>query len=273
MFLYCSYRQKGAESGGCDMYGKGFRRRKVLRFTALRRETYLEVLAETGNKRAAAEAIGFRRNRMDGIRKRDPAFAADCEAALRAADARLKDSDWQFEGVDQPEFQTLRQCRNGRVQIIAVGPGRWSKRVEDRFLAILSQCGNVEASARAVGFAGTDIFRRQRQWPGFARRMEEAHDEADVRLEFRLACWGNTVPPDGGESATECPEVPFDPEFALRYLKWRQEKKAGRGRRGRVPEPPSIEAVTEKIVRKVEAIKRHRARDGLPPAPKAREGE
>lgn len=245
---------------------KGVRGRKVSRFTALRRQTYLEVLAETGNKRAAAEAIGFRRNRMDGIRKRDPAFAADCEAALLAADARLKGAEWQFEGVEGPEFQTLRQCRNGRVQIIAVGPGRWSKRIEDRFLAMLSQCGNVEASARAVGFAGTDIFRRRRQWPGFDRRMAEALDEADVRLEFRLACHGNTVPPEG-DAPVGCPEVPFDPEFALKYLKWRQEKKAGRGRRGRVPTPPSMESVTEKIVRRVEAIKKHRERGGLPPVP------
>lgn len=251
----------------------GGRSRKVLRFTALRRETYLQVLAETGNKRAAGEAIGFRRGRAERIARRDPAFGADCEAALRAADARLKDSDWQFEEVEEPEFQTLRQCRNGRVQVIAVGPGRWSKRVEDRFLAILSQCGNVEASARAVGFAGTDIFRRRRQWPGFDRRMAEALDEADVRLEFRLACHGNTVPPDGEDIPVDCPEVPFDPEFALKYLKWRQEKKAGRGRRGRVPEPPSIEAVTEKIVRKVEAIKRHRERGGSPPSPPCEGGD
>ncbi len=255
------------------MDGTGVRGRKGLRFTALRRETYLQVLAETGNKRAAAEAIGFRRNRMDGIRKRDPAFAAACVAALATATERLEDGDGQFDGVDDPEFQTLRRCRYGRVQIIAVGPGRWSKRVEDRFLAVLGQCGNVEASARAVGFAGTDIFRRRRQWPGFARRMDEALEEADVRLEFRLACHGNIVPTDGGNAPVDCPEVPFDPEFALRYLKWRQEKKAGRGRRGRVPEPPSIEAVTEKIIRKVEAIKRHRARGGLPPVAGAREGE
>ena len=255
------------------MDGKGVRSRKMLRFTALRRDTYLTVLAETGNKRAAAEAIGFRRNRMDGIRKRDPAFAADCAAALATATERLNGGDGQFDGVDDPEFQTLRRCRNGRVQIIAVGPGRWSKRVEDRFLAILGRCGNVEASARAVGFAGTDIFRRRRQWPGFARRLAEALDEADVRLEFRLACYGNTVPPDGEDAPADCPEVPFDPEFALKYLKWRQEKKAGRGRRGRIATPPSIEAVTEKIIRKVEAIKRHRARYGSPPVAKDREGD
>jgi hypothetical protein len=40
-----------------------------------------------------------------------------------------------------------------------------------------------------------------------------------------------------------------------------------------VPAPPSIEQVTERIVQRVEAIKRHRARGGLPPAAETREGE
>lgn len=53
----------------------------------------------------------------------------------------------------------------------------------------------------------------------------------------------------------------FDPEFALRFLRWREEKRKGGGRRGRVPAPPSMEQVTESIIRKVEAIKRHRGRD------------
>jgi hypothetical protein len=53
-------------------------------------------------------------------------------------------------------------------------------------------------------------------------------------------------------------------DAAMRFLKWRQEKKAGRGRRDfrRVKPPPSIKEVTERIVRQVEAIKRHRARRG-----------
>jgi hypothetical protein len=48
---------------------------------------------------------------------------------------------------------------------------------------------------------------------------------------------------------------------AMRFLKWREEKRRGRGRRAPVAAPPSIEAVTEMIVRRVEAIKRHRARE------------
>jgi hypothetical protein len=68
---------------------------------------------------------------------------------------------------------------------------------------------------------------------------------------------------DDESEATDAPAVaaaivPFDPEFALRFLKWREEKRAGRGKRARAPAPPGIEEVTERIVRKVEAIKRHR---------------
>jgi hypothetical protein len=46
---------------------------------------------------------------------------------------------------------------------------------------------------------------------------------------------------------------------ALRFLKWREEKRRGRRRTPRA-KLPSIEDVTEKIVRRVEAIKRHRRR-------------
>ena len=170
------------------MKWSSWRRWKLVRFTALRREKYLAVLAATGNRRAAAQAIGMGENRMRSMRRNDPALDADCEAALKAASERLTGAEDPFDGIDDPEFSVIRRCRNGRVQVIAVGPGRWSKEIEDRFLAILSHCGNVEAAARAVGFAGTDMFRRKRQWPGFARRWEEALDEAEERLEFRLAC-------------------------------------------------------------------------------------
>lgn len=246
-----------------------WKRRKVARFTALRRERYLEVLGLTGNKTAAAEEIGISRSRMDNLRRRDPAFAADCEAALAAASGRLEGSDSAFDDGYDPDFHTIRRCRNGRSMLIAVGPGRWSKAVEDRFIAILGHCGNIEASARAVGFAGTDMFRRKRQWPGFARRWEEALEEAEERLEFRLACWGNNVPPGEAEGLAEeaAKAVPFDPEFALKFLKFREEKRrgggGGGGRRGLIvkPEPP-IEEVRDEVLRRLAAMRRQREREG-----------
>ena len=102
-----------------------------------------------------------------------------------------------------------------------------------------------------------------------------------MSLEFRLACFGNaglvedkpgpsTLRPGSGqaglgtsgvEAAAGAKAEKFDPEFAVRFLRWREEKRKGGGRRGRVPAPPSMEQVTESIIRKVEAIKRHRGRD------------
>ena len=183
------------------MDGKVWRRGKVVRFTALRRETYLEVLAATGNRTAAAAAIGVLPYRMRAMRRRDPALDADCEAAIAAASERLGAAEDPFEGLDDAQYSIIRRSRGGRLQVIAAAPGRWSKELEERFLAILAHCGNVEKSARAVGFSGTDMFRRRREWPGFARRWEAALEEAEVRLEFRLACWGNDV----GTVTSNCP--------------------------------------------------------------------
>lgn len=234
------------------------RRATIKRFTPLRRARYLEVLAQTGNLRAAAEAIGFRRGRLAGLCKRDPDFAAQCDTARDTASARLEGAEGPFEGVEDANFETLRRGRDGRVSIIAVGPGRWSKQIEDAFIARLASTGNIERSAQAVGFAGTDMFRRRRQWPAFARRWDEALEEAETRLEFRLVNWGNSSDPDPDSTSTaSIREEAFDREFALKFLKWREEKRRGGGARGRVAAPPTIAAVTERIIAKVAAIQRH----------------
>lgn len=121
------------------------------------------------------------------------------------------------------------------------------------------------------------MFRRKRQWAQFAERWEDALAEAETRLEFRLACIGNDVGfgvaemqapgrPGGddetsaGDGAAEAGgSIPFDPEFALKFLKWREEKRRGGGQRGRLAREPDIEEVRAEIMRKVEAIERHAA--------------
>ena len=262
-----------------------WRRGRRKRFTALRRADYLEVLERTGNARAAAEAIGISRNRLRAMRRRDPGFDRDCAEAEAAATRRLAGVKGPFDGVEDGAFETIRRRRDGRVQIIAVGPGRWSKKIEDRFFATLAACGNIDASARAVGFAGTDMHRRRRQWPAFARRMDEVLEDAELRLELLLASTGNkwvqaegadgaggdAGTADAGGAAAAREAVPFDPEFALRFLKWREEKRRAQGggagsaasaaRRQAVEDMP-IEAVREEILRRIEAIRAHEARRG-----------
>lgn len=249
------------------------------RLTERRRGRFLEVLAQTGNRRSAAEAIGFEPRLMDQRRRFDAVLDRQWREALGEADRRLAGIEGAFDPAsgDRPDM-VVKRGAGGRLQLQKAGEKRWSKAVEDRFFAALGMCGNMAAAARSVGFSKSCIDQRRRKWPDFARRLEETLDDAEVEIEFRIAAevrglrglrGDSHFAPDGagpdpaaGES--DSPQ-PLDMDAAMRFLKWRQEKKAGRGRRGRVPAPPTIEAVTERIVKRVKAIKRHRARGGQPP--------
>jgi hypothetical protein len=248
------------------------------RLSGEKRDRFLEVLSQTGNRRFAAEAIGVEPRLMDQRREFDPALDAAWEEALDQADRRLAGAKGP---LDTSGMNVIKRGHRGRLQIVAAGPKRWSRPVEERFFAALAACGTISAAARAVGFSLSCIDQRRRKWPDFAARMEEALDAAEIEIEFRLATCSN--PPEtergaGGAGANaqgKRNEIPafagmtkgegkkFDPDLALRFLRFREEKRRGRAKvRGRVAARPSIEDVTRKIIRKVEAIKRHRARDG-----------
>lgn len=246
------------------------------RLTERRRGRFLEVLAQTGNRRLAAEAIGFEPRLMDQRRQYDALLDRQWREALGEADGRLAGVEGPFDPAspDSPAM-VVKRGRGGRLQLQKAGEKRWSRAVEDRFLAALGVCGNMAAAARCVGFSKSCIDQRRRKWPDFARRLEEVLEDAEFEIEFRVAAEvrglkGDSHFADGGARADPAAgesdgPTPLDMDAAMRFLKWRQEKKAGRGRRGRVPAPPSIEEVTERIVRRVKAIKRHRARGGRPP--------
>jgi hypothetical protein len=251
---------------------EGRRRKPAVRFTTARRAAALGVMAATGNKRAAAEAAGVTASTIDLWLEKDAAFAAEWEGIADAVHKRLAGARSPFEGVADGRFETIQRARTGRLQIQAVRTGRWTKGIEDRFFAALRSCGNIAACARLVGFSEAAIWQRRDKWPAFAARMEKALDEAEVALEFRLACLGNNVgagmdeDSEGDEGVgagmgtvtSNCPpDIPFDPEFALKFLKWREEKRRGL-RHSPVAAPPPIGEVTERIVRRVRAIRRHR---------------
>jgi hypothetical protein len=233
----------------------------------------LEVLGETGNASAAAAAVGTRFSSLNWLRQKDPEFARQCDAAIAGADERLGKAGEAFAEGDG--FHAIQRTSSGRYQLTAVRKGYWTKRHDDIFFTHMRRTGNIDASARAAGFDESTAWNRYYKWPGFRQRWEEVLDQASLALEFRLACEGNQVllGPDGVEAeglgtdseeradGTKPAEAKFDPEFALRFLKWRQEKKAGK-RRGPAPQRPPIEAVAETIIRKVEAIKRHRKQQG-----------
>lgn len=240
------------------------RQRKRVYFTAERREAYLGNLRRTGNHQAAAREAAVRAAAAQRYRQRVPDYERLCVAALDGAHRRLAGIE-RGGPEDGGAFESIRRGADGRLKIQALGKRHWSKQTEEWFFEVLRECGNVTASARAAGVSAAAVWKRRREWPAFARRMEVALDEAEVALEFRVACLGTNwteeveakAPAEPSPAATAA--SPFDHEFALRFLKWREEKR--RGRAGAVAALPSAADVRARIIRKVAAIKRHRARE------------
>jgi hypothetical protein len=251
-------------------------KRKVRRFTVERRAAFLVHLRRTGNQEGAARALGFDRTVPEQRRKRDAAFELECRAAQAEANARLAGATDAFDHDGDPRFEMIRRGRGGRLQIVATRAGKWSKRNEELFLELLRGCGNVAAAARGVGFSESLIWQRRRKWADFERRMEAALEEAEMVLEFRLATlgtdksaiWQDCDTADATDAAAgpavgaaEAPSAPvrFDPEFALRFLKWREDKRRGRspcaGRAGQATH--TLEDHRQSILRKIDAIVSH----------------
>jgi hypothetical protein len=234
------------------------------RLSAEKRERFLEVLGQTGNRRTAAEAIGVEPRLMDQRRRFDPLLDRQWKDALDQAERRLAGAAGPTDCIGGAEPMVIRRGPGGRARIVKAGARRWSAPVEARFLAVLAASGNISGSARAVGFSPSTVALRRRKFPPFAARVEEALADAEISLEFRLLVESGALEWEH-EADGEEPAVPrFDPDLALRILKWREAKRLGiakAGRNGRVAALPPVDEVRERILRKVAAIKRHRQRE------------
>ena len=259
------------------------KRRPYRRLTGAERERFLAVLRETGNRKTAAAAIGVEPRCMDQRREHDPELDRAWDEAVEAAHRRFSPATGPFDpALTGGGGGMIKRGKRGRLQLVSPGEGRWSAAVEKIFLARLRESGCVRSAARAVGFNENTVWQRRRAWPGFAAALEEMLEEAELALEFRLAAHASNVvagvgaPAEAGDgqeperfvSCDDPSAAPaadgrsFDVEAAFRFLKWREEKRRGEKRRAPRAKPPSIEEVTEKIVRRVEAIKRHRRQAG-----------
>lgn len=232
---------------------------RVLAMTPAQRDMFLKVLGETGNASEAARQAGVLRGAPYNLRRRDEWFARDWDEALATAPERMaaRASD---------PLRIVRRSRAGRTQLAAVRANQWNARDDEAFFAALERTGNVAASARAIGRDPNTAWRRRREWPEFARRFEAACDDAKARLEYGLIEYATNlidfasrqVEAPGGEEAERV--TPVEASFALQVVKWldARERGNGRGARHYGPKAPDIGAVKAEILRKIEAMERHR---------------
>jgi hypothetical protein len=242
--------------------------------SARRRAAFLRALEGCGNVTLAAERAGVSRGWVAKARGLEPAFEADCRAAIAAAAAYLEAAEanrparkgWgTLDGVQLVVRGSGGGTGGGsggrRVQIARARAGQITPVVENRFLAVLAATCNVKAAIAAAGISKGSAYTHRKRWPGFAERWDAAVEEGAVRLEFALAAHArNLFAPVGLPAAAEMPQMSADE--ILHNLHMHQYALAGIGRRpGRRGRPPDIEAVHAKVVKVVEAIRRGRAVD------------
>jgi hypothetical protein len=190
--------------------------RRFNRRQALENRAFLAAPRRTGNARLAARELGIHRATFTRRRAKHPAFAADWDAALALAHARLNDPSRPVPrmragtGASEPHLIRL---ANGRLR-------RIGQAARQAFLAALSATANVRLAARAAGFAHSSFYRLREHDPAFAREMRLALEMGYARIEAALihgfgpdSCrddaWRHNDPP---------PIPPMTTEHALQLL-------------------------------------------------------
>jgi hypothetical protein len=221
----------------------------------------------------AAERAGVSRSWVCNERRLNPEFDSACRAAIEAADAGLRGREgnrpeakgWGY--LDGVEL-VVRGSNRRRLQIARARAGQWTARTERRFLSVLGATCNAGAAYAAVGMSKGSAYSHRRRWPGFDRQWGQAVEAAAVRLEFGLA--GYAMNPFSARELPDPAPVSLTPDQALHNLHMNKRRLFGAGRKpGLTARPPTIEAVTARVLKAVEAVKRGR---GLSEAEKA-EGE
>lgn len=193
---------------------------------------FLAALARTGNARLAARELGVHRSTYTKRRARHPAFAAQWESALAAAQALLERGGGPpkaVEGLVGKRTEALRtrggepaitRLRSGRVQLRLARPGRITPAAEQAFFRALSASANIRLSAAAAGFAHSSFYARARKSRAFAREMRLALAMGYERVEAAalMAALPESHADDGWRHNDPPPIPAMTPDQALQLL-------------------------------------------------------
>jgi hypothetical protein len=154
---------------------------------------FLRLLSQTGNVRRTCDRLGLHRALFTRRRAKHPGFAAEWDAALAIAHARLRQPEQGAAARAAAAAQSHHHHRTpgGRVQLRRTGSKRrLDHAAEQAFLAALSATANIRLSAAAAGFSHSAFYQRARTDPGFAREMRIALQIGYDRVEAALLAAG-----------------------------------------------------------------------------------
>jgi hypothetical protein len=163
---------------------------------------FIRLLGETGNVELAARECGLHKPTLYSRRKAHAAFAAEWDAAMIAARARIAarpreaaragKGRWPDGAKAAPRFKTaggeprITRMKDGSLQLRLARAGGIGFRAEQAFLRALATCGNIAMAARAVGVAPRNIYARRERCRVFKGEMDAARRIASERLEAAL---------------------------------------------------------------------------------------
>lgn len=169
---------------------------------------FIRLLAETANVELAARECGLAKPTLYSRRRVNAAFAAEWDAAVTAARARMAADPrraaragrgrWPDSPNAAPRFKTapsgaarfksaggeprITRMKDGSLQLRLSRRGGIGFATERAFLRALATCGNMAMAARAVGVAARNIYARGERCPVFKAEMNKARGHASDRL-------------------------------------------------------------------------------------------
>lgn len=236
------------------------------------RRAFLRALARTGNVRVAAREAGVTHAAAYLARQRDAAFAARWARVVESG-PRLRPGQAGGErggaglgvavaadggaGTGVSGDLVLRQSANAGTQLVRAGKGRWSRKAEGAFLAVLADTACVRRAAEAAGFSTTALYNRRAAYPDFAARWAEAEALALERIPGFLA-QAAIATFDPVAAAAEQPRVSIDQAIAISRLKGGGPADAPARGRGRhfAPPLPTEEEVDAAILKKLAMLQK-----------------
>ncbi len=177
--------------------GRPFNRRQARENAA-----FLRLLAETGNVELAVRECGLHKPTLYSRRKVNAGFAAEWDAAVTCARARLAAAPaaaaragkgrWPDSPTAPKRYKSaggeprITRMKDGTLQLRLARAGGIGFGAEQAFLRAFATCGNIAMAARAVGVAPKNVYARRRRCPVFRAEMEKARQIATDRLEQAL---------------------------------------------------------------------------------------
>jgi hypothetical protein len=248
------------------------------------RRRFLAALARTANAKLAAEMAGVDHSTAYQLRQRDAGFARDWVRARNWGRARVEAEGRPVHPCGRPPDArkdkaavaadagggggatplVVRKSKREGAQVVRAGEGRWTEEAEEVFLAHLAATANVRAAARAAGFSTTAVYKRRMLEAGFAERWDMAKVQGAARIDLLLIeSVDRALDPEVAEAAEALPKPTIAEAIQIARLFHADERRGrgeGGGARGAAPAPPpSIEAVRDEVLRRLAAIRRHRA--------------